>query len=96
MNSDVSLISVNLLPELRDRLKIYQQEKGLSDPSSAIVEILNEFFRGKDYTPASPSLLATSALSAPSYEEIEDEPDEILWDFLTPDSEEEFEAFDDL
>lgn len=117
-------LSLLLSSELLARLKAYQAETGLQDPSQAVVEILTQFFGlttpqsypfasvtqvealelkvdhltqqihwlslqlGQSQSHAESAIPSVSEPGQPShqptlsYEDIEDEPDEILWDFM--------------
>ncbi|NER30494.1 MAG: hypothetical protein F6J89_23455 [Symploca sp. SIO1C4] len=143
MDSNKKLLSISIPDSLYQALKNYQQQQQLEEPTSAVIEILTQFFQlGEEiepdataiedtksyatqqqlkalenqvanlskqvdalrqvlasYTSTTPQAMSAVAgysptqitnsvpqtqvvAAMPSFEEIEDEPDEILYDFL--------------
>jgi hypothetical protein len=84
------LVSVYLPDPVYQALIAYQEQQKLEEASLAIIEILEQFFQqGNESTRPSLTVQQSSiTFVSTSLDEVddEDEPDEILYDFLEPES----------
>ncbi|HEY9619869.1 MAG TPA: hypothetical protein V6C78_05850 [Crinalium sp.] len=87
MTPDQKAISIHVTQELLEQLQTYQTQHEIETTADAVTTILTHFFEAGSsasgsFSRSSTSRPAQAAIFQTDDDDIEDEPDEILWDFL--------------